>query len=131
LPWWWKVCSANDALPPACRVLDALYRHIEKPGIFVQADFEHFLALFEDAIHQFEAAHEDTYMGRNDAMRRFFNRQKCVQAPAWFESRSLCHWACVCLCAGPYVTMDVHAWSVVASLTHKPLLLRALPGHKP
>jgi hypothetical protein len=61
-------------------VLDALYRNIAKPGIFTQADMEHFLALFEDAIHQFEAAHEDTYMGRNDAMRRFFNRQKCAHA---------------------------------------------------
>lgn len=59
-----------------CRVLDALSRSITKPGIFEQAEHDHFLVLFQDAISQFEVSHEATYMGRNNIMRRFFNRQK-------------------------------------------------------
>jgi hypothetical protein len=57
-------------------VLDALSRSIYKPGIFEEAEHAHFLYLFEDAISNFEVAHEATYMGRNDIMRRFFNRQR-------------------------------------------------------
>lgn len=59
-----------------CRVLDALSRGITKPGIFEQADKQHFLELFADAADQFEHAHEATYMGRGDLLRRFVNRQK-------------------------------------------------------
>ena len=60
----------------SCRVLDALYQGVSKPGIFTLDEFEHFEALFDDAITQFETAHENTYLGRHNIMRRFFNRQK-------------------------------------------------------
>jgi hypothetical protein len=62
---------------PACfRVLDALSKGISQPGIFETTQLDHFQDLFEDAIAQFEKAHEDTYMGRAGLLRRFFNRQK-------------------------------------------------------
>lgn len=57
-------------------MLDALYRGVTKPGIFTQDDFKHFEELFANAIEEFEVAHENTYMGRNNVMRRFVNRQK-------------------------------------------------------
>lgn len=49
---------------------------MSQPGIFVSSDYDHFIELFDDAITSFETAHEATYMGRNNVMRRFFNRAK-------------------------------------------------------
>jgi hypothetical protein len=60
-----------------CRVLDALYKGIEQPGIFTRDQMPHFAALFEEAIDLFHTDHERTYLGRSGT-RRFKNRIKCV-----------------------------------------------------
>jgi hypothetical protein len=66
----------NIMTTAAPRVLDALYRGIQDPAIFTPTELDHYLDLFGDAVLQFEAAHEATYLGHNDVMRRFVNRQK-------------------------------------------------------
>ncbi|WIA17635.1 hypothetical protein OEZ85_014441 [Tetradesmus obliquus] len=65
-----------------CRVLDALHKGIEQPGIFTQADLAGFSALFEEAIDLFHTDHERTYLGRT-GMRRFVNRQKYKLRDYW------------------------------------------------
>lgn len=57
-----------------------MYRGTVQPGIFTLDEMDHFVDLLADAIDQFERAHENTYLGRNDLMRRFFNRQRSAHS---------------------------------------------------
>jgi hypothetical protein len=69
-----NTAAAAAAAAPS-RVLDALHKGVEHPGIFTMAEMPHFSALFEDAIQAFHADHERTYLGRSGT-RRFINRER-------------------------------------------------------
>lgn len=44
------------------RVLDAMYRGVVQPGIFLQSDLPRFVSLLDDAATKFEDAHKQTYL---------------------------------------------------------------------
>lgn len=69
------VASRHTLCAAVARVLEALHKGVERPGIFTVDEIPHYSSLLAEAIESFSIDHERTYLGRS-GMRRFFNRQK-------------------------------------------------------